>query len=259
MYHAPVPTDAEPEQPETAASEPDGYETGSERLRQAHLQNGQAAARALFAPYFSITAVLAAASTLVALLNSSLDLAERLDRPAESPAPPLAGAVDQQPGRGPLDDRLIWNNSAAACDNDWVTPLTRRAAVDDVGFAGDGALVGDVTDEPGYSMSPWVLDTVYDVPEAEFDFHEFVRAGAVSTESGDIDLLLFNRGEQGDLIVTDISYVIDREPDPTWRPPGGTARMPPCARRPAAAGTTGWPCSTGGARPSASTARSSTG
>jgi diguanylate cyclase (GGDEF)-like protein/PAS domain S-box-containing protein len=70
MYHAPVPTDAEPEQPETAASEPDGYETGSERLRQAHLQNGQAAARALFAPYFSITAVLAALLCAWAMLET---------------------------------------------------------------------------------------------------------------------------------------------------------------------------------------------
>jgi diguanylate cyclase (GGDEF)-like protein/PAS domain S-box-containing protein len=66
MYHAPVAAeiDQEAEDPVDATSEPVGYETGSERLREAHLYNGQVEARALFAPYLAIVGV--GASLIVA-------------------------------------------------------------------------------------------------------------------------------------------------------------------------------------------------
>jgi len=72
MYHAPVPFDADQQELDTAdaAPEPVGYETGSERLREAHLQNGQIEARALFAPYFAITGVGAAFVTAWAMFGS---------------------------------------------------------------------------------------------------------------------------------------------------------------------------------------------
>ena len=51
MYHAPVPIDADPDAADPAeAIEPTLIETGSEKLRDAHLHNGQIEARALFAP-----------------------------------------------------------------------------------------------------------------------------------------------------------------------------------------------------------------
>ncbi len=62
MYHAPVPIDADPDAGEIAdAIEPTLIDTGSEKLRDAHLRNGQIEARAMFAPYFAISAVAAAA------------------------------------------------------------------------------------------------------------------------------------------------------------------------------------------------------
>jgi diguanylate cyclase (GGDEF)-like protein/PAS domain S-box-containing protein len=61
MYHAPVQLDAE--ELDSAAADPIGsavFETGNEKLRDAHLHNGQIEARAMFAPYFAISAVSAA-------------------------------------------------------------------------------------------------------------------------------------------------------------------------------------------------------
>ena len=61
MYHAPVPLDAD--QHDAAPGEliePAFTDTGSQKLRDAHLHNGQIEARALFAPYFAIAAVAAA-------------------------------------------------------------------------------------------------------------------------------------------------------------------------------------------------------
>jgi diguanylate cyclase (GGDEF)-like protein/PAS domain S-box-containing protein len=59
MYHAPVNLDLEEQENEPAelADENVGADPSSHRLREAHLHNGQAQTRALFAPFFSITAV----------------------------------------------------------------------------------------------------------------------------------------------------------------------------------------------------------
>ena len=62
MYHAPVPVDA-PTDAHEAADEtgvPLALDGAGERLREAHLHNGQVEARALFAPFFAVTAVLGA-------------------------------------------------------------------------------------------------------------------------------------------------------------------------------------------------------
>jgi len=66
MYHAPVSMDLDQqeEEPVEALDEGMGPDAGSHRLREAHLHNGQAQARALFATWFAITAV--GASLLVA-------------------------------------------------------------------------------------------------------------------------------------------------------------------------------------------------
>jgi hypothetical protein len=62
MYHAPVPLDADPDAGEPADTiEPTLIDTGSEKLRDAHLRNGQVEARAMFAPFFAISAVATAA------------------------------------------------------------------------------------------------------------------------------------------------------------------------------------------------------
>jgi diguanylate cyclase (GGDEF)-like protein/PAS domain S-box-containing protein len=61
MFHSPVPIDDRPDAERAAASsEPMDFDAGNERLRAAHLHNGQVEARALFAPFFAITAVVAA-------------------------------------------------------------------------------------------------------------------------------------------------------------------------------------------------------
>src|ERR1044072_8169561 len=64
MFHAPVATE-DTQAPEAlpGAAEPVDFDAGNERLRAAHLHNGQVEARALFAPFFAITAV--AASLIV--------------------------------------------------------------------------------------------------------------------------------------------------------------------------------------------------
>ena len=61
MFHAPVATD-DPREPElpTGTAEPVDFDAGNERLRAAHLHNGQVEARALFAPFFAVTAICAA-------------------------------------------------------------------------------------------------------------------------------------------------------------------------------------------------------
>ena len=59
MYHAPVNLDLEEQdiEPAELADESVGADPSSHRLREAHLHKGQALTRALFAPFFSITAV----------------------------------------------------------------------------------------------------------------------------------------------------------------------------------------------------------
>ncbi len=61
MFHAPLATDdkQDPEAP-AGAAQPVDFDAGNERLRAAHLHNGQVEARALFAPFFAITAFSAA-------------------------------------------------------------------------------------------------------------------------------------------------------------------------------------------------------
>jgi diguanylate cyclase (GGDEF)-like protein/PAS domain S-box-containing protein len=63
--------DEQDQEPIELAPEPVGYETGSERLREAHLHNGQVEARALFAPYFAVAGIGAAALTGWALFGSA--------------------------------------------------------------------------------------------------------------------------------------------------------------------------------------------
>jgi diguanylate cyclase (GGDEF)-like protein len=71
MYHAPVTIDADPVSGEPAETiEPTLIETGSEKLRDAHLHNGQVEARALFAPYFAVSAVATASLCAWALFGS---------------------------------------------------------------------------------------------------------------------------------------------------------------------------------------------
>ncbi|HEY0043385.1 MAG TPA: EAL domain-containing protein [Allosphingosinicella sp.] len=59
MYHAPVPMDIDPQDQETAelADQGVGADASSQRLREAHLYNGQAQTRALFAPFFAVTGI----------------------------------------------------------------------------------------------------------------------------------------------------------------------------------------------------------
>ena len=72
MYHKPVPLDAE----QLIDDVPDegmashAFDTANERLREAHLHNGQVAARAIFAPFLGVTAVLAALITGWAMVGS---------------------------------------------------------------------------------------------------------------------------------------------------------------------------------------------
>src|SRR5947209_8934037 len=59
MYHAPVPLDSDQQDADTSELVDAGVDAdvGSRQLREAHLQNGQAEARALFAPFFAITSI----------------------------------------------------------------------------------------------------------------------------------------------------------------------------------------------------------
>ena len=56
----PLTTEHEPERAAAVPTEPMDFDAGNERLRAAHLHNGQVEARALFAPFFAVTAVVAA-------------------------------------------------------------------------------------------------------------------------------------------------------------------------------------------------------
>ena len=62
MYHAPLSADApvHDDLPVEAPDEEINYEEGNHRLREAHLQNGQAQATALFAPFLAASGVGAA-------------------------------------------------------------------------------------------------------------------------------------------------------------------------------------------------------
>src|SRR4051794_9178524 len=62
MYHAPVPLETNQQDGEQTELVDAGVDAdvGSRQLREAHLHNGQAEARALFAPFFAITSVGAA-------------------------------------------------------------------------------------------------------------------------------------------------------------------------------------------------------
>jgi diguanylate cyclase (GGDEF)-like protein len=71
MYHAPTPKDDDShagEGPE--AIEPTLIDAGNDKLRDAHLHNGQVEARARFAPYFAISAVAAAGLCAWAMFGS---------------------------------------------------------------------------------------------------------------------------------------------------------------------------------------------
>ena len=72
MYHAPVPLDADSALEDSAAegAEALAFDAASERLREAHLHNRQVEARALFAPYFGVTAVVAALLAAWAMYGS---------------------------------------------------------------------------------------------------------------------------------------------------------------------------------------------
>ena len=71
MYHSPVQTEPDQQDGEPAElAEGIGADAGSQRLREAHLHNGQARTRALFAPFFSVSGVGAALLTAWAMLGS---------------------------------------------------------------------------------------------------------------------------------------------------------------------------------------------
>ncbi|HYN46819.1 MAG TPA: hypothetical protein VES64_09020, partial [Allosphingosinicella sp.] len=72
MFHSPVSIDAERQDIDlhADAEEPTGFDAGNERLREAHLHNAQVRARALFAPFFAITAVAASLITGWAMFGS---------------------------------------------------------------------------------------------------------------------------------------------------------------------------------------------
>src|SRR6195952_3516749 len=72
MYHAPVPIDSDAPESDLAqeALESAALDLGNERLRDAHLHNGQVEARALFAPFFAVPAVAASLVTAGAMYGS---------------------------------------------------------------------------------------------------------------------------------------------------------------------------------------------
>src|SRR3954467_497015 len=73
MYHAPVPLDLaqQESEPVDRGDEGVGADASSQRLRDAHLHNGQAQTRLLFAPYFALTGVGAALLVAWALIGST--------------------------------------------------------------------------------------------------------------------------------------------------------------------------------------------
>jgi diguanylate cyclase (GGDEF)-like protein/PAS domain S-box-containing protein len=72
MYHAPVPLETEPQEAEPADLTDNniGADISAQRLREAHLHNGQAQTRALFAPFFAITSLAAALLVAWALFGT---------------------------------------------------------------------------------------------------------------------------------------------------------------------------------------------
>ncbi len=72
MYHAPVPLESDTPESEFAPAAEDSLvlDLGNERLRDAHLHNGQVEARALFAPFFATTSVVSALITAWAMYGS---------------------------------------------------------------------------------------------------------------------------------------------------------------------------------------------
>ena len=72
MYHAPVALDADPEreEPSEEGVESLAFDAASERLREAHLHNRQIETRALFAPFFGVTAAIAAIITAWAMIRT---------------------------------------------------------------------------------------------------------------------------------------------------------------------------------------------
>ncbi len=72
MYHAPVAREEDQLDVDLAESgaEAIGFDAGNERLREAHLHNGQVEARALFAGFFAITAIAASLITAWAMYGS---------------------------------------------------------------------------------------------------------------------------------------------------------------------------------------------
>ena len=73
MYHSPVPLDVDPQELEPAelADESVGADASSQRLRDAHLHNGQAQTRLLFAPFFALTGAGAALLVAWAMLGTT--------------------------------------------------------------------------------------------------------------------------------------------------------------------------------------------
>jgi diguanylate cyclase (GGDEF)-like protein/PAS domain S-box-containing protein len=72
MYHAPVAPEEDPVDEDGSGRGVDtlAFDPSSERLREAHLHNRQVEARALFAPFFAITAFLGALITAWAMIDS---------------------------------------------------------------------------------------------------------------------------------------------------------------------------------------------
>jgi diguanylate cyclase (GGDEF)-like protein len=72
MFHAPVATD-DSQEPDLAlgGTEAIDFDAGNERLRAAHLHNGQVEARALFATFFAVTAVAGALIVAWAMYGSA--------------------------------------------------------------------------------------------------------------------------------------------------------------------------------------------
>ena len=123
MYHSPVPIDAEDAPASPAESgESIGFDRANQKLRDAHLHNGQVEARALFAPFFSTTAMVAALITGWAMLGSV---------PVELVGGwvALVGLANWAAGRRALD-RASWGASRTARGG------TSLAIAEAVGLAG---------------------------------------------------------------------------------------------------------------------------
>src|SRR3954463_15157840 len=108
MYHAPVPLDIDPSEAEPAevADSGLGVDAGSRKLTEAHLHQGQAQARALFAPFLTATS-----------LGSALLVAWALF-PAPTPVLPAGGPAGVGGPtfitfRSPMQDRAAAGSRSA--------------------------------------------------------------------------------------------------------------------------------------------------